>query len=398
MRANKENILYSVIQSAYWMIMCVANTFAIVFLQSRGYNNSNAGLIIALGNIFGFILSSYMAELIDKSEKCTAFTMLPITILLQAFSLVAIAFVPGKNLVVTCCYIINMAALLARYPLLVQLFVDLRGNKINVNFGLARGLGSLFFLGSSLLLGNVVYNFSAELLIQISFILVLIQSISINCLKRCVNLTCCKLAVSSTEKASTTIEFIKRNPRFFFMLIGGVLIFFGQNNLYNYTINICRYLGGTEKTMGFMNALMAAYEIPFLLFYERLMKHFNISTIMKVSFFTFAVKIVGLALAPSIPIYCIVLSLQGLSYAVYVNASIYYAKEVISSADSAKGQSYITNIRLLGTIFSGFIGGRLYDVIGVQSTMLVSAAIVVIGSIIALACVKNKAESTYVTI
>ena len=65
----RTNIAYYIIQGFYWMSICVSNNYAAFYLQSRGYSNSQLGVILALGNIAGFILSPILASVVDRSKR-----------------------------------------------------------------------------------------------------------------------------------------------------------------------------------------------------------------------------------------------------------------------------------------------------------------------------------------
>ena len=58
---------YSAVQVFYWLGYCCISTYAAVFLQNRGYTNTQLGTITALGNIGGFLLAPALASVIDRS-------------------------------------------------------------------------------------------------------------------------------------------------------------------------------------------------------------------------------------------------------------------------------------------------------------------------------------------
>ena len=77
------NIEYSLAQGGYWMSLCVAISCAAVFLQARGYNNSQLGLVIAVGSTAAFILSPVLGGIVDRSDRINAAGMLWILLILQ---------------------------------------------------------------------------------------------------------------------------------------------------------------------------------------------------------------------------------------------------------------------------------------------------------------------------
>ena len=45
-KSTSLNIEYALVQAFFWMGYCVCSAYAAVFLQGRGYSNSELGLII----------------------------------------------------------------------------------------------------------------------------------------------------------------------------------------------------------------------------------------------------------------------------------------------------------------------------------------------------------------
>lgn len=68
-KSTALNIEYSFVQAFFWMGFCVCSAYAAVFLQGRGYSNSELGLIISLGSIAAFIISPSLASKLDRSKE-----------------------------------------------------------------------------------------------------------------------------------------------------------------------------------------------------------------------------------------------------------------------------------------------------------------------------------------
>ena len=70
------NIEYSLVQAFFWMGFCISFSFAAFYLQSRGYSNSELGLVLSLGNVGGLVVSPVLASVIDRSKKSALFVSL----------------------------------------------------------------------------------------------------------------------------------------------------------------------------------------------------------------------------------------------------------------------------------------------------------------------------------
>ena len=378
------NVRYAGAQSAFWMTSCSVISFAVVFLQARGYSNSTIGIIMAAANMLGYIVSGIMSDVIDRYENITVFEMLHLTVAVQAIVTVSILFLPKSSPLIAVIYTIGMASALARNPLVTQLCVHLQYSGENINFSVTRGIGSLAYVLASIMLGNIVSRFSANAIPFFTLAMLAVQAAVDISIQKSMASSPKALNSHSEEKASSTVEFIKNNPRFALLALGAALVFFGHNTVNNYYINILRYLGGNEESLGYVGGLTTAYELPMMFLFVPVMKKFkiSISTAMKVCFIAFAMKNILTAMASSVLALCAAASLQSFSYAIYIAASVPYAKYVIPQKDAAKGQALIANVSMAGTILAGLVGGCLYDTIGVRPTMIVSALVLTIGCVI----------------
>ena len=64
--AKKLTAQYALTQAAYWMVFCGLYTFATVYLLSKGLTSSKIGIIVACGNLLGFVLQPYISGLADR--------------------------------------------------------------------------------------------------------------------------------------------------------------------------------------------------------------------------------------------------------------------------------------------------------------------------------------------
>lgn len=92
------DIEYKLVQAFYWIGYCASYSFSAVVLQDRGFSNTRLGMILAFGNICGFLISPLLASLIDRSEKVSVFSCLKLLLSVQFILALALIFVPGSSL------------------------------------------------------------------------------------------------------------------------------------------------------------------------------------------------------------------------------------------------------------------------------------------------------------
>ena len=230
------------------MSFCVVYTYASVFLLFKGYSNSQIGIIIAVAGMISVILQPMVAGLADRGNKITIRTLIML--------LTGIVLGCGGILSVTGLYFLWYSLfygiLLATHqmitPLINAVGMECINRGISVNFGLARGIGSMAYAFMSFLAGNLIEHFSAgaiPILILVCYIFILVaawqfrfhleEGRSKNNIQ------------SEEEKSKNNLirqegnekkAFFVSHKKFFLLLIGVVLLFITHNMLNNYLFQI----------------------------------------------------------------------------------------------------------------------------------------------------------------
>ena len=117
--------------------------------------------------------------------------------------------------------------------------------------------------------------------------------------------------------------------------------------------------------MGYLNAFMAAMELPVMLLFSKFAKGKRVSTLLRLSLGAFALKTLDIALAPGVVILFLAHTLQAASFALYSCAVVPYLSKVIDHRNAAKAQSLAFSTTTFGSVLSSLIAGKLYDVTSV---------------------------------
>ena len=166
--------------------------------------------------------------------------------------------------------------------------------------------------------------------------------------------------------------------------LGMSLIFFSHNIVSGFMINVVRAVGGGTAVMGGINAFMALTELPCMILYDRIEKRFGCAATVRFAAVMFVAKSLCIALAGNIPVLYAANAIQAVSYAIMIPAGVCYAERYTPHKDSAKAQSIAFGMSTLGSVFSGSIGGVLYDALPVHSVLLVGTAAAAVGAAVCL--------------
>lgn len=387
------SVAYFALQGGYWMSVCIANSYAAVFLQHRGYSNSALGMVLAIGNIAGFLLAPNLAALVDRSRRVTVYHCIWALLAAQALILAGFALIPGKSLMLSLLYCLYMATVVAVNPLNTELCFELAGWSQPVSYSPARGIGSLCYAMMSFAMGQLTLRLGADVHPYAGLFCLLCQAVSTGVITWARSRVRPENAIhggGQKEQGLGLMPFIRANARFCVMMFSLALLFFSYNVSDSFLINILRSVGGDAGDLGSISAFKAVLEIPVMLFYAQLTGRFRCSSVMRLSALAFVAKALALALAGSVGMLYAANLLQILSYALIIPAMVQYVNLVIGQKDSAKGQAIANGMTTLGAVFASSIGGKLYDVLSVRTTLLISAAIAVCGVVILSLSIDRK--------
>lgn len=398
-KGKNLTISYAAVQAAFWMDLCIALSFASVYLQGLGYSNTGLGIIIALGNLVSALIGPWIASVIDRSEKVTAGKVMPYIFMIRMALLAVLTANPKSGIITTICFTLYIAFSMSINSLNLKLYSDATYNGLTINYGVSRGMGSLAYVIISLVLGMLITNTSvtavpiAGLCIGVFQIAAFAAFYGMSGAGTKSSAGFKDESAGSTQDAGMTIgRFILTYKRFSLILAGTVLVFYAHNVVCNFLINITSNVGSGTGGMGFLNGFMAFVEIPVMLAYSRFFGKKDTAQVLRFAFVMFTAKAIAIAAAPNMLLLTGAFVLQAPSFALYTAAIVLYIDDVIPHEDSAKAQSLGFTMTTFSSVFAGTIGGMLYDHTSVSATLWIAAAVSAIGSLVAVSGVRSRGK------
>ena len=379
---------YMIITGGFWMAFCVVTAYAAVFLHGAGYDDQEVGIILALGNVGGAVLSPVLGAWIDRNRKIRHAAVITVLLGAQLVLLAALRLNPQKNLLCSACYVLYMTFMMPVNALNLDLCVRLEHSKAPLNFGLARSMGSFAFVILSTLLGILTEQLGFRMLPFAGMAVILLQAVGNRLVDRDLREAEKSLPEGEAllqEKSSSLTAFIRENKAFCLMLFGTIIIFIAHNTDGNFLINLVENVGGGPAIMGYLAAFTAIVEVPVMMFSAKLPKKWSRVQYIRLAFIFFVLKTLAYALAPNIPLLFASRILQAPSYALYTVLIVGYADEVVARKDSAKAQSLAFSMTTIGSVLASLIGGSMFKTSGVKPTMLTATVFALAGAVIAYA-------------
>lgn len=389
---NTVTLHYALITGGFWMAFCVVTAYAEVFLRGIGYTYEQYGVILALGNVGGALMSPVLGACIDRNRKLRHAMVIRILLAIQILLLIILRGFPQPNLTTAVCYVLYMTAMMPVNALNLDLCVRLERVKAPLKFGFARSMGSFAFVILSTILGNLAGNGNHLIIPFAGMAVVMLQAFSNELIDRDLRKyeKICPLPETEIqERSSSLTAFVRDNRMFCLMLFGTIILFIAHNMDGNFlktqiesrTIDHSR----DNSIMGYVAAFTAITEIPVMMFSARLPKKWKTVQYIRLSLVFFVIKSLAYALAPDIPTFFASRVLQAPSYALYTVLIVGYADSVVEKKDSAKAQSLAFSMTTIGSVLASLIGGYMFGHFSVKTTMLTAAAIAGAGAAIAVA-------------
>ena len=395
------NIEYSAIFGTYWMIYAVVSSFASVFMLARGYSNSQIGITLAAANVLAFIMQPLVADFTDRSKRLGIIGVTEImAVLMMIFTVGMFAF-KGGTVALCVVFVLLIAFHTVLQPLFNSLAFKLEECGIATNYGVARAGGSLAYSIFIAILGTLVEKLGITILPVCSEIICALMILALFLTNRTYlkNMKEDLPPLPGTSKASqeeeediNLIMFIKRNKMFFLVNIGVVGLFFSNAILNNYMAQIVTAIGGTTEDMGRILGMMAFLEIPTMVFFKRIKRHFSCQLLLKIASIGFTLKIALCWLASSVTMLFIAQLFQIVSFALFLPGMVYFTGEIMSRGESIKGQALFTTMITLTTIFSSLLGGWILDIAGAKMLTFIATIATAAGAVLIIAVI-DKVKS-----
>lgn len=171
-------IRYTIIHITYWSAYAAFAGFQTALLLERGFSSGDAGVFAALRCLAGIVSQPLIGGWADRHPKVPLKYVL-VACLSIALGFTALFYFTSPGFWGTAAIIFLLGAFeLNSYPLLNSMAMQFVAAGVDVNYSLSRGLGSLAYAISCVLLGRMSASLGVEnvLLVNIGFLLALMAA------------------------------------------------------------------------------------------------------------------------------------------------------------------------------------------------------------------------------
>lgn len=388
MRIQNRTVGYSAIQGFFWMCYAAIMGFVSVYLLDRGFDNRGIGFLIAAAGLLSAFIQPILASYADRPGNMTLRQILLLASVVPLACSVGLAVFRNNAVMTGLFYGACIVLLQMTTPLVNSLGVATVNSGETMNFGFARGLGSMGYAAGAYVIGLLAERFGA-VIVPVSILAA--YGLFLLAVALYGELPETRAEASKTNTAGS--NFFRRYSRYIQVLGGCVMLFISHVVLNNFTYQIVVAKGGGSEEMGIAMAFASSIELPIMFLFGWMLKKARCDFWFRISGVFFMLKCLGTLLCTNMPGFYAVQIFQMGGWALITVSSVFYINAIMAPEDTVKGQAYYTVSMTLGNVVGAILCGRILDTLGVQAMLVFGTICGGIGAAILLIC-SEKAETT----
>lgn len=383
MKQKNATVQYAFVHMMLWALYGFLFSYANPYLTNQLHmSDTAAGLVLGIATGVAFLLQPILTAVVDRT-KLNVRRVCVFCALFTTVSAAATVLPVGKT--ATMLLFAGACVSLQTLPSFANA-LGMEGIRSGqkINFGLARGLGSVFFGVGSKLAAPLIAEFGMDAVAVSGAVCAALLALAVMLFPHGDRL----LSRKDAEKPTSARVFFRENPKFIGLIIGVVLLYIGHNALSNCMYRIAQSKLASDATeaavtdvQGTALMIAAVVELPMMFLFTKLARKVrcDIWLILSAVFMTLRL-ILTLMLPSAVGLYAAQFA-QMFGYALFAVASVYYVGTVVSQRNVVKGQTYLGSGNTMGCLLAYVLCGTLIDLVGVEKMLIVSTVLSVIGSV-----------------
>ncbi len=363
---RRANILVLLVQSIFTAMSGIALAYLAPVMQRFGYDSLQIGATMTAASLAAFVAQPVWGYLNDKFSCSKQIILASCGVSCALFY--ALVHSGGQRLVVTACIMGIYATIFCMMGFIDSWVSKLMAGGLAINYGATRSGGSVSYAVTVAIFGVVVERFGytpAPVVLIVMFVF----------------LCAVVLMLPNPPRVEVRRAVTLREGVLSLAANRVYLIFIGAYFLN--TISSCATdsffsvlvaeMGGSESVVGAGLFIMAITEVPIMAFYNRFKRHmgWSASRFIALSMIFYGLKGLGMGLAPTYGWVFASIALHGLSFALFLPASIDFMLETVE-------EKYLSTAQLLawavgsslGSMAGNSIDGAIAKAYGAKHMMI----------------------------
>lgn len=380
---KKVNTQFCFMQGGYVGANAVLFGYAVVLLQSKNLTATEAGLALALCSIASIFIQPIVAAISNKFRGIPLNHLMGYTGIVVLIGSVGLYFLDSPITAVMLVFIITSAIAMGSMTFIGAFAMQFENRGMEVNYGIARGVGSICYALLGFATGFLVDEFGAGMIMP--FYCVFVVGVIIIDFAHITPEKAMPVPQIYEEKKKEgpkkrALDLIKGKPYMVVFFLAILCINVNHMVLDSYQVSIIQELGGSTSNYGTVMLIMALCELPSLFLFKRLAKRFGCGKMLIAGMVAFALKDIALFLSPTVELVYICQVFNVCTVGVYMPAMVYFTNELVDAESNVSAQTLIAGVASgIGRVIGNMVGGTLIDVGGTQLMLLVTVAVMAVG-------------------
>jgi MFS transporter, PPP family, 3-phenylpropionic acid transporter len=346
---NTQKIM-SLYYFIYFVAMAATSPFLSLYLHGKGINDTDIGILLAIGSVIGIISQPVLGYLNDYSNDPRK--LLAVSIILSPIMFAGYALFTGFWPLFAVS--ILLASVQSITPVMDAIAIK-EGELSGFTYGQIRLWGALGFALSTVAAGYAYHIVGIKASFIVYGVLTVFLILNTVYLPKPANLV-------HTPKEIVfkgILNVARQKALLIFILICFLLTITSSVN-YSFLPLYYEDLHYPMSLVGLNYTVAALVEVPFFYLSGKAIEHFGVMRIVIVGSLLYAIKYAWMAFAPGATIVITIQTLDGVAYALYWSASVQFISDLAPANRTATAQTLYGAIAgslsgIFGTIGGGFV-------------------------------------------
>lgn len=374
---------YGLLQALYCFTTCSGSGFAAIFLGYKGLSNTLIGITTGAACVSTIFIAPLISMAIARVPRLSISRAIMAVYAVAGGCFLLVSFAPLPAVLIMVLYALTYASLISITPFLAQLAMDYNRIGQPINFGLARGTGSITYAVAAVGLSLLVERLNPDMLAIVTVTAAIAFVALLRSMPVCEKV---RTTVGNREPADSLFVLLRKRPLLFGVLAGFMFAFIGTTCLSIYLIDIVQNVGGDTSMFGVAVFCMAASELPAMTLVPRLRRTFSTGTLFAVAGVAYLIRNLTVVFAPNVELVFFGLLFQSMSYGMLTPLITYYISEECGPRNEMTGQTALSVMTTgIGSMLGTVVGGVVQDTWGIGAMLGFVAIATVVGASILIA-------------
>lgn len=364
----RETALFSLLLWVFWSSVVAAEGFLVPYLRLNGYSSYQAGLVMSavfLLSIPGQPLWGHVCDRIGRHRPVFLGSILVGGAVMLLVPVVIRSFPAVLAVVMVFSFTANSM------PGNLDGWIMARRAQVpGIEYGVARGMGSLGYALFAVILGSVFDRWGLHLIFPVFAVFALASALiaMVTPDSNGQGILPRREEKSTPARASSLLRLVRDNHRYRVFVVSALILFAAFRATYTFLPVLIMDLGGGSRHIGLAHSVAAATEIPVMFLAGRVLRRVRADRLILGSMIIFVLRMACYPLAQNPATIIALQALHGLSFGLFLAASVYYIDEIAPAGSKSLFQTLAPSMYFgVGSVAGSAIGGAVVEAFGLAS-------------------------------